>query len=588
MFFSDGKPSDYHKNNHGPFEWAAYNRTTQELIDLTGRIGSRFGRRLSAFFIGMAAADEDFRTLEGMAFEARVFGSQAYFHRPKLNTESLSQIVTSSVASSLESKLELSSSFQHGHRSTRSVRSDIERERRNAPDDRKVNQDWRVFHSNGEAYAQYVSSIYIWNPKVKNFARAIDPRCHHCFKAVANEFYELLPGQGVQCNRCLVCYFCTRCHAIGNMSAHQRSGACMDAADQRRKGFLVSPEGSKYPNLYNIAWKKQAFGEGAERLAFKFRFLGDRHQFVGPLMVAKESRFIEDLDDDSATNYLVSQRCRYHKSFMRTQAEASWFADLFNESAMELDQLQGIRSIPRIRFVVPVIYELFDKSNGRTYNILVEPLIEGRYKKFSDNFGSLAMNNKRDFFADNAGADLSQAAVLLGRKDEQGQTELNSCLDIIAEESEEEEEDGDCFNDISPSLPSMRGSSGWNKPIDVYSISDMDFLEAFSHFTYARSRGKMMVVDLQGALHVVRGEKSFVLTDPAIHHRRAGKSTRYGRTDLGRKGMRAFFESHKCNGICRLLGLHEKKDQEELDRLSQQTAVRPRPHYHYEPKLFFV
>lgn len=29
----------------------------------------------------------------------------------------------------------------------------------------------------------------------------------------------------------------------------------------------------------------------------------------------------------------------------------------------------------------------------------------------------------------------------------------------------------------------------------------------------------------------------------------------YGRTDLGRKGMREFFRTHVCNDVCRLLDL---------------------------------
>ena len=64
------------------------------------------------------------------------------------------------------------------------------------------------------------------------------------------------------------------------------------------------------------------------------------------------------------------------------------------------------------------------------------------------------------------------------------------------------------------------------------------------------------------------GRKRFVLTDPAIHQRRGRQSNhftnqnkrrQFGRTDLGSRGMRAFFESHECNDICRLLGLRDKK-----------------------------
>lgn len=33
----------------------------------------------------------------------------------------------------------------------------------------------------------------------------------------------------------------------------------------------------------------------------------------------------------------------------------------------------------------------------------------------------------------------------------------------------------------------------------------------------------------------------------------------YGRTDLGRKGMREFFRTHECNDVCRLLGLGTRR-----------------------------
>ena len=105
--------------------------------------------------------------------------------------------------------------------------------------------------------------------------------------------------------------------------------------------------------------------------------------------------------------------------------------------------------------------------------------------------------------------------------------------------------------------------------IDLSSVSDTDYLTTFSHFTYVRSGGKLMVVDLQGALQRQGGIRQFVLTDPAIHHRRhrSDKARQYGRTDLGRKGMRAFFDTHKCNNLCRLFEFREKTDQKELDNL---------------------
>ena len=62
-----------------------------------------------------------------------------------------------------------------------------------------------------------------------------------------------------------------------------------------------------------------------------------------------------------------------------------------------------------------------------------------------------------------------------------------------------------------------------------------------------------MVVDLQGVIHTdAEGHKSIVLTDPAIHCK---DSLRFGKTNFGEKGMKAFFDRHDCNEICRKLGL---------------------------------
>ena len=317
--------------------------------------------------------------------------------------------------------------------------------------------------------------------------------------------------------------------------------------------------------------EKKAFGEGAERLAFKFRFLNTKNKFIGPVMVAKESRFVEDINDDSTTNYLHSHRHHYHKSFMRTQATASKFASMFNESLGKLDQLACIR-YPTISFIDPMIFELEDGEAGKIYNILVEPMIEGKYKKFSNNFGALTTDVKRNFSEENRGVDLQDAALLLGRNYEPNEAKpiaQHVNLDIIEEGSEDEEESDDTDSD-SGSKDDYDGYS-LSEKVDTSKLRDIDYLEAFSHFTYVRSGEKFMVVDLQGSLQTnnTNGQKVFILTDPAIHfkHSRGRKTREYGRTDLGRKGMRAFFESHQCNGICRLFQFREKKEQKELDNL---------------------
>ena len=67
--------------------------------------------------------------------------------------------------------------------------------------------------------------------------------------------------------------------------------------------------------------------------------------------------------------------------------------------------------------------------------------------------------------------------------------------------------------------------------------------QAFSHFTYEKTGGAEMVVDIQGS--------GFRYTDPQLH----SQDTRYGRADRGAKGFADFFASHRCNSCCRALSL---------------------------------
>ena len=72
--------------------------------------------------------------------------------------------------------------------------------------------------------------------------------------------------------------------------------------------------------------------------------------------------------------------------------------------------------------------------------------------------------------------------------------------------------------------------------------------QAFSHFTLERSRGALIVVDIQGV-----GD---FFTDPQIHtHDGRG----YGVGNMGAEGIRKFHASHRCNAVCRALGLKRLK-----------------------------
>ncbi|RYP90315.1 hypothetical protein DL770_003538 [Monosporascus sp. CRB-9-2] len=74
--------------------------------------------------------------------------------------------------------------------------------------------------------------------------------------------------------------------------------------------------------------------------------------------------------------------------------------------------------------------------------------------------------------------------------------------------------------------------------------------QAFSHFTFERSKGQFLVCDLQGV--------GKFLTDPVIH---TADDNRFklSRTNLGLEGMKLFFASHECNDECRRLGLRSSQ-----------------------------
>lgn len=70
--------------------------------------------------------------------------------------------------------------------------------------------------------------------------------------------------------------------------------------------------------------------------------------------------------------------------------------------------------------------------------------------------------------------------------------------------------------------------------------------QAFSHFTFERSQGCVLISDLQGV--------GYTLTDPAIH---TLDPERFKLTDtnLGQDGFKFFFSTHVCNHICGKLNL---------------------------------
>jgi elongation factor 2 kinase len=69
---------------------------------------------------------------------------------------------------------------------------------------------------------------------------------------------------------------------------------------------------------------------------------------------------------------------------------------------------------------------------------------------------------------------------------------------------------------------------------------------AFSHFTFVASRGRLLIVDIQGVANL--------FTDPVIHSLRGPK---FGGGDLGVRGVALFFHSHVCSPVCEALAMHK-------------------------------
>ncbi|KAG7380696.1 hypothetical protein PHYPSEUDO_006925 [Phytophthora pseudosyringae] len=87
-------------------------------------------------------------------------------------------------------------------------------------------------------------------------------------------------------------------------------------------------------------------------------------------------------------------------------------------------------------------------------------------------------------------------------------------------------------------------NNGWIRD-DGLNLSET--AQAFSHFTWQKTFGQLMVVDLQGV--------GSILTDPQIH----STHENFGSGNLSETGMTAFFATHECNSVCRALALKPLK-----------------------------
>lgn len=123
-------------------------------------------------------------------------------------------------------------------------------------------------------------------------------------------------------------------------------------------------------------------------------------------------------------------------------------------------------------------------------------------------------------------------------------------------------------------------NNGWiaNEEDEGWSVLAM---EAFSHFTYHRSGGQLIVCDIQGRYRYDKYSQKrcrFELTDPAICSRRRT----FGPTDMGEKGIESFFANHVCNNFCHADGgkWQRPRDSVQWFPKSSQTSMLASRHAH--------
>ena len=265
-----------------------------------------------------------------------------------------------------------------------------------------------------------------------------------------------------------------------------------------------------------VALRRMYFGEGAERLVRKFREVDAFKRFVGPPMVAKESRFINRfINHDSDIK-------EYHRVFCDTQTRAQNLAMVFNERLAKVPGLPA--QTPRVSFVSCSVYTVASAELG-TFAVLAEKELDStKYRKWNDNKGWHPEAAPTDLMPD------------LDR--------TNAPFDMIEEGDEDADTDEEADDDDG------------SPPDEMLAVRDDDIPQAFSCFTYHYTKKRALVCDLQGVLTTNADQsRLFEFTDPVIHFRSKTKKRtgHFGRTDRGRKGIDDFFKTHTCSELCRAL-----------------------------------
>eukprot|EP00742_Colponemidia_sp_Colp-10_P006569 GILJ01007040.1.p1 GENE.GILJ01007040.1~~GILJ01007040.1.p1 ORF type:complete len:704 (-),score=29.21 GILJ01007040.1:359-2413(-) len=106
-------------------------------------------------------------------------------------------------------------------------------------------------------------------------------------------------------------------------------------------------------------------------------------------------------------------------------------------------------------------------------------------------------------------------------------------------------------------------------PYVKYNSNDGDVLtdhntpQAFSHYSFEKSDGKILIVDIQGV--------DTAYTDPQVH---SYIGTGFGDGDHALDGLTWFFATHRCNRLCEALGLPNRAEKKVVARGTRAASLR--------------
>ena len=299
----------------------------------------------------------------------------------------------------------------------------------------------------------------------------------------------------------------------------------------KRRALLSDPKAA------GITFSNDPFGQGAERLVYQLREMDVNGKIVGSPLVGKDGRYVED-----------SQVRNFHFSFCKTQKIAANMAEKFNQ---RLDRcLQVGPKVPRVKFLDCYVYRFYDQKYHIEY--LVEKQLDNNlYKKWNDNQGGVHGQLRKP-----------TAYPEVEVKEEKDPLKLLRDLNLkpIISETIVEENSEDELSDDEPTHSthhlSFQATTSVAPLKSELAILNEEVPQAFSHFTYMWTKREKIVCDLQGVLDTSQVPPLFEFTDPVMHYKsKSGRRYVFGRTDKGQKGISDFFKTHKCNNVCKALGI---------------------------------